>query len=74
MDDVTLFARALKASQLPSTRQFSMHVLGVDERTGRRWESGESPMPGSARSLCILYANGDVSQAAQRRLIEANGR
>lgn len=69
MDDVTLFARALKASQL-STRKFSTLVLGTDERTGRRWKHGDQKLPGSVRSLCVLYANGDVSQAAQRRLLE----
>lgn len=73
MDDVTLFARALKASRL-STRQFATLVLGTDERTGRRWKHGDQKLPGSVRSLCVLYANGDVSQAAQKRLTEANER
>jgi len=36
-----------------SARSFS-HVLGVDERTVRRWLAGEREMPGPAVQLCRL--------------------
>lgn len=72
-DDVTLFRRALNASGL-STRKFGTLVLGTDERTARRWKQGDQKLPGSVRALCILYANGDVTLAAQHRLLEANAK
>lgn len=36
-----------------SNRAFTRHVLNVHERTGRRWNSGESPFEGTPLALCL---------------------
>lgn len=44
MTDRDLLAKAIEASGL-SARRFAAEVLLRDERTVRRWLSGESPIP-----------------------------
>ena len=39
-----LLASAIERSGL-SAREFALHVLMRDERTVRRWQSGDSPIP-----------------------------
>lgn len=37
-----------------SNRNFCMEVVGVDERTGRDWKSGDARVPGSVAALLRL--------------------
>lgn len=48
-----LLRAAIEASGL-SARRFAVEVLGVDERTVRRWIAGDREMPGPAVQLCRL--------------------
>jgi DNA-binding transcriptional regulator YiaG len=44
-------------------------LLGVDERTSRRWAIGERPIPGPAeRFLRYLIATGRSGEYAMKRL------
>lgn len=52
-DSRALLAAAVEASGL-SSRRFAVEVLGVDERTVRRWREGTRDMPGPAVQLCRL--------------------
>lgn len=36
----------------PTARGFARHVLGVGERTVRRWLAGEAPLPDVERAAC----------------------
>jgi hypothetical protein len=51
--DSDLYRAAAEATG-ESHRGLARRVLRVDERTGRRWLAGESPMHPSARQLCRL--------------------
>ena len=53
MTDADLYAAAAEALG-ESHRGLARRVLLVDERTGRRWLAGESPMHPSARQLLRL--------------------
>ena len=54
MTDPDLYVAAAEATG-ESHRGLALRVLGVDERTGRRWRSGESPIPEPVRRLlCVL--------------------
>lgn len=53
MTDADLYVAAAEAIG-ESHRRLALRVLGVDERTGRRWRAGESPMPEPVRRLLLL--------------------
>jgi DNA-binding transcriptional regulator YiaG len=60
MTDPDLLRAAVEASGL-SARRFGERVLGVDERTVRRWAHGQREMSGPVRVLCGLLAAGLVT-------------
>lgn len=43
-----------------SLRRFAIEVLGRDERTVRRWRSGDSPIPEIAAAWLVAYVDGRV--------------
>jgi hypothetical protein len=52
--DTQLLADAIEASGM-SARRFAVRVLIRDERTVRRWLSGESPLPKPVRDFLAKY-------------------
>lgn len=51
MTDTELLARAIEVSGL-SARRFAVAVLGVDERTVRRWLAGDRELQSTVRLVC----------------------
>jgi hypothetical protein len=49
--DIDLLTAAIEASGL-SARRFAMEVLGVDERSVRRWLAGDRELQATARVVC----------------------
>jgi hypothetical protein len=49
--DIELLTAAIEASGL-SARRFAMEVLGVDERSVRRWLAGDRELQATARVVC----------------------
>jgi DNA-binding transcriptional regulator YiaG len=63
-DDYRSAIEALGLSQLAAAR-----LLGVDERTSRRWANGERDVPEpAARFLRYLIATGKTGEQAIRKL------
>jgi hypothetical protein len=50
-DDIELLTAAIQVSGL-SARRFAMEVLGVDERSVRRWLAGDRELQATARVVC----------------------
>lgn len=50
-NDIELLTAAIEASGL-SARRFAMEVLGVDERSVRRWLAGDRELQATARVVC----------------------
>lgn len=50
MRDVDLLSTAIGASDL-SARRFAIEVLGVDDRSVRKWLN-DRPLPGTVRIIC----------------------
>jgi hypothetical protein len=69
-----LVADAVAVSGL-SARQFAFGILGVDERTVRRWLAGDRDVPGTVRVVCqaiiddptIVYALAKASAVVDER-------
>ena len=59
-DPRTVLEAALTKSGL-SLRRFATDVLSRDERTVRRWRSGDSPIPDTAADWLAEYAEGRVT-------------
>jgi DNA-binding transcriptional regulator YiaG len=51
--DPELIQAAIDAASL-SARRFAVEVLGVDERTVRRWQLGERALSAPLRKVCAL--------------------
>lgn len=64
--DSELLRAAIDASGL-SARRFAVELLGVDERTVRRWLDGTRPLQATARILC----NAIVAEPALTELLRA---
>jgi DNA-binding transcriptional regulator YiaG len=47
------YAKALDRLGL-SNRGFCINILGVEDKTGRNWKSGASPVPGAVAALLRL--------------------
>lgn len=63
-DEYRTALESLDLSQVGAAR-----LLGVDERTSRRWAIGERPIPGPAeRFLRYLIATGRSGEYATKRL------
>ena len=61
MTDPDLYVAAAEATG-ESHRGLARRLLDVDERTGRRWRAGESPMHPAARQLCrVLVAHPEIA-------------
>lgn len=52
MTDAEILRAAIEAARL-SARRFTIEVLDVDERTGRRWLAGENDLHGTVRLVCL---------------------
>jgi DNA-binding transcriptional regulator YiaG len=50
MTDMELLSAAIDASEM-SARRFAIEVLGVDDRSVRKWLAGRS-LPGTVRIIC----------------------
>lgn len=68
MTDPDLIRAAITAGGL-SSRQFAVAVLGRDERTIRRWVSGEIEIPAVAREWLERWVT--LSAAQRRRVVAA---
>lgn len=53
MTDTAILAAAIEATGL-SARRFAVEVLGVDERTVRRWTAGDRSVPPTVVRVCAL--------------------
>jgi hypothetical protein len=54
LPDAELLTKAIEASGM-SARRFAVRVLIRDERTVRRWLSGDSPLPKPVRDFLKEY-------------------
>lgn len=75
--DPVLLRAAIAASGL-SARGFAIAVLGVNERTVRRWLSGERELQGTARVVCAAIVDDPaltlrLSRSIQRRMTREGG-
>ncbi len=66
MSDVEIIAAAIKASGL-SAKRFAERILSRDERTVRRWQSGEIAIPPLARDWLARWL--DLTDAARKRIV-----
>lgn len=70
MTDRDLIAAAVTAGGL-SSRQFAERVMGRDERTVRRWASGEIAIPATARAWLERWLS--LSDLTRERIVGALG-
>lgn len=68
MTDSDLIRSAIAASGL-SARQFAERVMARDERTIRRWSSGDIAIPPQARDWLTRWLA--ISDAARERVVRA---
>ncbi|OKO70477.1 hypothetical protein AC629_40380 [Bradyrhizobium sp. NAS80.1] len=62
------YARALDRLGF-SNRDFCLNVVGVNDKTGRDWKSGETPVPGSVAALLRLMLKLKLSAEKYRELM-----
>jgi hypothetical protein len=68
ISDLELIGQAIEASGL-SARRFAQAVaFGRDERTIRRWQSGEIPIPDRTRERLLWFVR--LSATKRRQLVE----
>ena len=66
--DPELISAAIEASALPA-RRFASRLMGRDERTIRRWATGEIAIPPAARAWLERWL--ELSDDQRRRIIGA---
>jgi hypothetical protein len=52
-----------------TNRGFCLNVIGVNDKTGRDWKSGEAPVPGSVAALLRLLIKLKMSAEQYRALM-----
>jgi hypothetical protein len=68
MTDTDLIREAVEASRL-SARRFAEHIMSRDERTVRRWLSGEVEIPAIARMWLTHWLS--LSDGTRERIVGA---
>jgi len=69
MSDPVLIRAAIAAAGGLSSRQFAERILGRDERTVRRWSSGDVAIPPIARAWLVHWLT--LSDSTRERIVGA---